>query len=119
MTKFLPPKHEYVLAVRMTPIQCKLYQYYLDHLTGKDNSLLNCKRKQKKNQMIFGYGVGKAELQCGVNYFFFTLKMIGDGSGNLVDMVFRENENLLIQLGGTLATRVLVAAKSVAELKKV
>ncbi|XP_074064745.1 transcriptional regulator ATRX isoform X2 [Macrotis lagotis] len=34
LTKFLPPKHEYVLAVRMTPIQCKLYQYYLDHLTG-------------------------------------------------------------------------------------
>ncbi|XP_074864170.1 transcriptional regulator ATRX isoform X2 [Carettochelys insculpta] len=34
LTKFLPPKYEYVLAVRMTPIQCKLYQYYLDHLTG-------------------------------------------------------------------------------------
>uniref|UniRef100_A0A8C7E687 DNA helicase n=1 Tax=Naja naja TaxID=35670 RepID=A0A8C7E687_NAJNA len=38
LTKFLPPKHEYVLAVRMTPIQCKLYQYYLDHLTGVSNS---------------------------------------------------------------------------------
>lgn len=34
LTKFLPPKYEYVLEVRMTPIQCKLYQYYLDHLTG-------------------------------------------------------------------------------------
>lgn len=34
LTKFLPPKYEYVLAVRMTPIQCKLYRYYLDHLTG-------------------------------------------------------------------------------------
>uniref|UniRef100_A0A8C0IWS1 DNA helicase n=1 Tax=Chelonoidis abingdonii TaxID=106734 RepID=A0A8C0IWS1_CHEAB len=34
LTKFLPPKYEYVLAVRMTSIQCKLYQYYLDHLTG-------------------------------------------------------------------------------------
>ncbi|XP_067853277.1 transcriptional regulator ATRX isoform X2 [Heptranchias perlo] len=34
LTKFLPPKHEYVLAVRMMPIQCKLYQYYLDHFTG-------------------------------------------------------------------------------------
>ncbi|XP_025070232.1 transcriptional regulator ATRX isoform X2 [Alligator sinensis] len=34
LTKFLPPKHEYVLAVRMTPLQCKLYQFYLDHLTG-------------------------------------------------------------------------------------
>ncbi|XP_075395257.1 transcriptional regulator ATRX isoform X2 [Tenrec ecaudatus] len=38
LTKFLPPKHEYVLAVRMTSIQCKLYQYYLDHLTGVGNS---------------------------------------------------------------------------------
>ncbi|XP_006902938.1 PREDICTED: transcriptional regulator ATRX-like isoform X2 [Elephantulus edwardii] len=38
LTKFLPPKHEYVLAVRMTPIQCKLYQYYLNHLTGVGNS---------------------------------------------------------------------------------
>ncbi|XP_051485873.1 transcriptional regulator ATRX isoform X3 [Apus apus] len=34
LTKFLPPKYEYVLEVRMTPLQCKLYQYYLDHLTG-------------------------------------------------------------------------------------
>ncbi|KAH0630897.1 hypothetical protein JD844_004228 [Phrynosoma platyrhinos] len=38
LTKFLPPKYEYVLAVRMTPLQCKLYQYYLDHLTGVGNS---------------------------------------------------------------------------------
>nr|XP_033802235.1 transcriptional regulator ATRX isoform X1 [Geotrypetes seraphini] len=34
LTKFLPPKYEYVLAVRMTSIQCKLYRYYLDNLTG-------------------------------------------------------------------------------------
>uniref|UniRef100_A0A674K1U8 Transcriptional regulator ATRX n=1 Tax=Terrapene triunguis TaxID=2587831 RepID=A0A674K1U8_9SAUR len=38
LTKFLPPKYEYVLAVRMTSIQCKLYQYYLDHLTGVGSS---------------------------------------------------------------------------------
>uniref|UniRef100_A0A7M4EMV2 DNA helicase n=1 Tax=Crocodylus porosus TaxID=8502 RepID=A0A7M4EMV2_CROPO len=38
LTKFLPPKHEYVLAVRMTPLQCKLYQFYLDHLTGVGSS---------------------------------------------------------------------------------
>uniref|UniRef100_A0A7M4FW59 Transcriptional regulator ATRX n=1 Tax=Crocodylus porosus TaxID=8502 RepID=A0A7M4FW59_CROPO len=37
LTKFLPPKHEYVLAVRMTPLQCKLYQFYLDHLTGSSS----------------------------------------------------------------------------------
>uniref|UniRef100_A0A3Q2UTF1 DNA helicase n=1 Tax=Haplochromis burtoni TaxID=8153 RepID=A0A3Q2UTF1_HAPBU len=33
LTKFLPPKHEYVLSVRMTPIQAKLYRYYLEHFT--------------------------------------------------------------------------------------
>ncbi|KAJ6663223.1 hypothetical protein lerEdw1_010359 [Lerista edwardsae] len=38
LTKFLPPKYEYVLSVRMTPLQCKLYQYYLDNLTGVGNS---------------------------------------------------------------------------------
>ena len=35
LTKFLPPKHEYVLAVRVTPIQCKLYRYYLENFTGE------------------------------------------------------------------------------------
>ncbi|XP_076878918.1 transcriptional regulator ATRX isoform X2 [Brachyhypopomus gauderio] len=39
LTKFLPPKHEYVLAVRMTPLQCKLYRYYLEHFTGVGSSL--------------------------------------------------------------------------------
>ncbi|KAL0994246.1 hypothetical protein UPYG_G00119790 [Umbra pygmaea] len=34
LTKFLPPKHEYVLAVRVTPIQYKLYRYYLENFTG-------------------------------------------------------------------------------------
>ncbi|CAL8362524.1 unnamed protein product [Lota lota] len=33
LTKFLPPKHEYVLAVRVTPLQYKLYRHYLDHYT--------------------------------------------------------------------------------------
>nr|XP_046261942.1 transcriptional regulator ATRX [Scatophagus argus] len=39
LTKFLPPKHEYVLSVRMTQIQCKLYRYYLEHFTGVGNAL--------------------------------------------------------------------------------
>uniref|UniRef100_A0A673C5N5 DNA helicase n=1 Tax=Sphaeramia orbicularis TaxID=375764 RepID=A0A673C5N5_9TELE len=39
LTKFLPPKHEYVLSVRVTPIQAKLYRYYLDHFTGVGNAL--------------------------------------------------------------------------------
>ncbi|XP_072294737.1 transcriptional regulator ATRX [Eucyclogobius newberryi] len=39
LTKFLPPKHEYVLSVRMTPIQCRLYRYYLEHFTGAGNAV--------------------------------------------------------------------------------
>ncbi|XP_053180071.1 transcriptional regulator ATRX isoform X1 [Scomber japonicus] len=39
LTKFLPPKHEYVLSIRITPIQCKLYRYYLEHFTGVGNAL--------------------------------------------------------------------------------
>uniref|UniRef100_A0AAQ4NXQ7 DNA helicase n=1 Tax=Gasterosteus aculeatus aculeatus TaxID=481459 RepID=A0AAQ4NXQ7_GASAC len=34
LTQFLPPKHEYVLAVRISPNQYKLYRHYLDHVTG-------------------------------------------------------------------------------------
>ncbi|XP_056449561.1 transcriptional regulator ATRX-like [Gadus chalcogrammus] len=33
LTKFLPPKHEYVMAVRVTPLQYRLYRHYLDHYT--------------------------------------------------------------------------------------
>ncbi|XP_045885715.1 transcriptional regulator ATRX isoform X2 [Micropterus dolomieu] len=39
LTKFLPPKHEYVLSIRITPIQCKLYRYYLEHFTGVGNAM--------------------------------------------------------------------------------
>uniref|UniRef100_A0A7N6F925 DNA helicase n=1 Tax=Anabas testudineus TaxID=64144 RepID=A0A7N6F925_ANATE len=35
LTQFLPPKHEYVLAVRVSPLQYKLYRHYLDHVTAK------------------------------------------------------------------------------------
>ncbi|XP_040005999.1 transcriptional regulator ATRX-like isoform X2 [Xiphias gladius] len=34
LTQFLPPKHEYVLSVRVSPLQYKLYRYYLDHIAG-------------------------------------------------------------------------------------
>ncbi|XP_056141347.1 transcriptional regulator ATRX-like isoform X2 [Lampris incognitus] len=37
LTQFLPPKHEYVLAVRMSSLQCKLYRHYLDHFTGANS----------------------------------------------------------------------------------
>ncbi|KAM6970657.1 transcriptional regulator ATRX-like [Aplochiton taeniatus] len=36
LTKFLPSKHEYVLAVRVSQLQCKLYRYYLKNFTGVD-----------------------------------------------------------------------------------
>ncbi|XP_031175748.2 transcriptional regulator ATRX-like isoform X2 [Sander lucioperca] len=34
LTQFLPPKYEYVLAVRVSPLQYTLYRYYLDHVTS-------------------------------------------------------------------------------------
>uniref|UniRef100_A0A669BJ85 DNA helicase n=1 Tax=Oreochromis niloticus TaxID=8128 RepID=A0A669BJ85_ORENI len=34
LRQFLPPKYEYVLAVRVSPLQYNLYRYYLDHFTG-------------------------------------------------------------------------------------
>lgn len=34
LAEFLPPKQEFVLAVRITPLQYNLYRYYLDHITG-------------------------------------------------------------------------------------
>uniref|UniRef100_UPI00358EED88 transcriptional regulator ATRX-like n=1 Tax=Myxine glutinosa TaxID=7769 RepID=UPI00358EED88 len=34
LTKFLPPKHEYVLSIRLSPLQCQLYRHYLDHFSG-------------------------------------------------------------------------------------
>lgn len=42
LAKFLPPKQEFVLAVRITPLQYKLYRYYLDHITGKNPSARFC-----------------------------------------------------------------------------
>lgn len=34
LAEFLPPKQEFVLAVRITPLQYSLYRYYLDHIAG-------------------------------------------------------------------------------------
>ncbi|XP_047462264.1 transcriptional regulator ATRX-like isoform X2 [Mugil cephalus] len=44
LTQFLPPKHEYVLAVRISPLQYKLYQYYLNHITGVSSITYRLKR---------------------------------------------------------------------------
>ncbi|XP_060768474.1 transcriptional regulator ATRX-like isoform X2 [Neoarius graeffei] len=35
LTPFLPPKREYVLSVRMTTLQCKLYRHYLQNYTAE------------------------------------------------------------------------------------
>ncbi|XP_019941418.2 transcriptional regulator ATRX-like isoform X2 [Paralichthys olivaceus] len=45
LTQFLPPKHEYVLAVRITPLQYKLYRYYLDHISGVGSIMNSAKVK--------------------------------------------------------------------------
>uniref|UniRef100_A0A3B4ZYT5 DNA helicase n=1 Tax=Stegastes partitus TaxID=144197 RepID=A0A3B4ZYT5_9TELE len=50
LTQFLPPKHEYVLAVRVSPLQYKLYRYYLDHVAGVGS-------------------IAKAKLRAGANLF--------------------------------------------------
>ncbi|XP_036435918.1 transcriptional regulator ATRX-like isoform X1 [Colossoma macropomum] len=39
LTRFLPPKHEYVLSIRMTPLQCKLYAHYLQNYTGEGDGV--------------------------------------------------------------------------------
>ncbi|XP_034461776.1 transcriptional regulator ATRX-like [Hippoglossus hippoglossus] len=45
LTQFLPPKHEYVLAVRISLLQYKLYRYYLDHVSGVGSMLNSVKIK--------------------------------------------------------------------------
>ncbi|XP_058238856.1 transcriptional regulator ATRX-like isoform X2 [Hemibagrus wyckioides] len=35
LTPFLPPKREYVLLIRMTTLQCKLYRHYLQNYTAE------------------------------------------------------------------------------------
>jgi len=34
LVKFLPPKHEYVVSVRLSSLQISLYQQYLDNFTS-------------------------------------------------------------------------------------
>ncbi|XP_070699395.1 transcriptional regulator ATRX-like [Pempheris klunzingeri] len=49
LTQFLPPKHEYVLAVRVTPLQYQLYRYYLDHFTGQGSVINTAKMRTGAN----------------------------------------------------------------------
>ncbi|XP_008425774.1 transcriptional regulator ATRX-like [Poecilia reticulata] len=39
LTQFLPPKHEYVLLVRISPLQYKLYRYYLDQVANEGSAV--------------------------------------------------------------------------------
>ena len=34
LAEFLPPKQEYVLSIRLSPLQDKLYRRYIDHESG-------------------------------------------------------------------------------------
>lgn len=38
LTPYLPPKYEYVIHVKLTEVQCKLYRYYLDNLARKSKN---------------------------------------------------------------------------------
>ena len=35
LTKFLPPKHEYILSVRLSDLQAKIYKTYLERIGGE------------------------------------------------------------------------------------
>ena len=35
LTKFLPPKHEFVINVRLSEVQIKLYDHYLNTMSGR------------------------------------------------------------------------------------
>uniref|UniRef100_A0A1B6I3A5 Transcriptional regulator ATRX n=1 Tax=Homalodisca liturata TaxID=320908 RepID=A0A1B6I3A5_9HEMI len=37
LTPFLPPKHEYVISLRLTEVQVRLYQFYLDNFSQTSN----------------------------------------------------------------------------------
>nr|XP_057943156.1 transcriptional regulator ATRX-like isoform X2 [Doryrhamphus excisus] len=49
LTQFLPPKHEYVVAVRVSPLQYKLYSHYLQHVSGMSSQLGSAKMKVGAN----------------------------------------------------------------------
>ncbi|XP_068600128.1 ATRX chromatin remodeler, like [Brachionichthys hirsutus] len=49
LTQFLPTKHEYVLAVRISPLQHRMYRYYLDHVTGVSSVTGQAKVKKRAN----------------------------------------------------------------------
>ncbi|XP_029376110.1 transcriptional regulator ATRX-like [Echeneis naucrates] len=49
LTQFLPPKHEYVLAVRVSLLQYRLYRYYLDHITDMGSMTNSAKMRVRAN----------------------------------------------------------------------
>eukprot|EP00066_Takifugu_rubripes_P020535 XP_011609801.1 PREDICTED: transcriptional regulator ATRX-like isoform X2 [Takifugu rubripes] len=49
LAEFLPPKQEYVLAVRITPLQYKLYRHYLDHITTVGSMTANIRGRTGAN----------------------------------------------------------------------
>lgn len=49
LRQFLPPKHEYVLSVRISALQYKLYRYYLDHIASVGSTTSKVKVKTGAN----------------------------------------------------------------------
>ncbi|XP_077401989.1 transcriptional regulator ATRX-like [Vanacampus margaritifer] len=45
LNEFLPPKYEYVVAVRVSPLQYKLYSHYLQYVSGLSNVIGTAKMK--------------------------------------------------------------------------
>ena len=53
LTKFLPPKHEYVIKVRLSPLQIKLYQQYLDEFVHRKDFPPDEKKKLGAGGRLF------------------------------------------------------------------
>merc|ERR1712087_61122 len=53
LTKFLPPKHEYVIKVRLSPLQIKLYTEYLDKFVHKKDQPPEEKKKLGAGGRLF------------------------------------------------------------------
>ncbi|XP_035795970.1 transcriptional regulator ATRX homolog [Anopheles albimanus] len=49
LAPFLPPKLEFVVSVKLTPMQIKLYKHYMEHFAGKRHEDM----MQKRSSMLF------------------------------------------------------------------
>lgn len=51
LAPFLPPKHEYVLSIRLTELQVRLYRYYMDNISRRREDASGA--QPKRSSMLF------------------------------------------------------------------